>query len=209
MKKKINLTHKLGQGISPQQFMEGMKVRVMELSNIPNTKERFLATYKDFFWNNEEDRNFFRTLSIRKSLRCLILCTDWCPDVIWNVPVLFRVMEKSKIPTEVLLMEEHLETMDLFMINGGRAQPIALILDENGDVLGSWGARPKYIQEVMDQFKRNNLDKDDLGYEEKIGNVYQEIGELYNSGIQYQEVMLQELRQLFSSIESIYLVDRN
>ncbi|MFD0693945.1 thioredoxin family protein [Paenibacillus sp. GCM10027628] len=23
----------------------------------------------------------------RDDLRCLILCTDWCPDVIWNIPV--------------------------------------------------------------------------------------------------------------------------
>ncbi|MEC0240651.1 thioredoxin family protein [Paenibacillus dokdonensis] len=25
-------------------------------------------------------------------MTCFILCTDWCPDVIWNVPVLFRIM---------------------------------------------------------------------------------------------------------------------
>ncbi len=207
MNMKINLANKLGQGISPQQFIDGMQVRTMELSNIPNTKERFSDNYKNFIWKHEEDRNFFSTVSHQKNLRCLILCTDWCPDVIWNVPVLFRVMEQSKIPTEVLLMEEHLETMDLFLIDGGRAQPIALIIDAKGDVLGSWGARPDYIQFVMDEFKRNNPDKENLGYKDKIGNVYKEIGELYHSGTQYQEVMLQELRHMFSSIEITYLVE--
>jgi hypothetical protein len=39
METQLNLTHKIGQGISPQQFMDDMQIRTMELRNIPNTKE--------------------------------------------------------------------------------------------------------------------------------------------------------------------------
>lgn len=203
MEKQINLKHKIGQGISSQQFMEGMQIRVMELSNIPNTKERLIANYEHFTWMNEEDRQFFSALGERSRLYCLILCTDWCPDVIWNVPVLFRVMEESRIPTEVLIMEEHLETMDLFLTDGGRAQPIAVILDSaTGNVLGGWGARPAYIQAVMDQFKKDNSDKQASNYQEKLDQVYREIGELYHRGNEYWKVMIQELKELFMAFVS-------
>ena len=120
MEAQLNLKHKIGQGISPQRFMDGMKNRNMENSKILNTKEKFISIYDNFIWVQEDQKLFFNALNSRSDLHCLILCTDWCPDVIWNVPLLFRVMEQSSISTEVLLMEEHLETMDLFLTNGGR-----------------------------------------------------------------------------------------
>ena len=200
MKATLNLKHKMGQGISPQQFMDGMQVREMKLSNLLNTKERFIDYYENFSWKNEEDKAFFDSLGEKANLSCLILTTDWCPDVIWNVPVLFRVMIQGKIPTEVLLMDDHLETMDHFLTNGGRAQPIAVILNAAGDVLGRWGARPRYIQDVMDGFKNSNPDRDAPDYQEKVGEVYKNIGEIYNSSTKYQEVMIQELRGLFSHL---------
>lgn len=202
MEERLNLQHKIGQGISPRQFMDGMEIRVMELSNIPNTKERLIANYEHFTWKQEDDKAFFTDLSERSDLHCLILCTDWCPDVIWNVPVLFRVMEQSHISTEVLLMEEHLETMDHFLTDGGRAQPIAVILNASGDVLGRWGARPAYIQAVMDRFKKNNPDKQHPDYQENINQVYREIGEHYHAGSEYRDAMLHELRELFTSFVS-------
>ncbi len=202
MEEQLNLKHKIGKGISSRQFMDGMQIRVMELNKIPNTKERLITNYENFTWTQEDDKTFFTTLSGRSDLHCLILCTDWCPDVIWNVPVLLRVMEQSRISTEVLLMEEHLETMDLFLTDGGRAQPIAVFMKTTGEVLGRWGARPAYIQAVMDRFKKNNPDKQHTDYQENIKHVYREIGDLYHAGSKYQDVMLHELRELFTTFVS-------
>ncbi|MCI1773194.1 thioredoxin family protein [Paenibacillus lautus] len=174
----------------------------MKLSRIPNTKEQFRQVYDRFQWEDQEVRRFFAGRNEHGQLHCLILCTDWCPDVIWNVPVLFRVMEYSGIPTEVLIMEEHLETMDLFLTDGGRAQPIALFLNAaTGAVLGQWGARPAYIQNVMDEFKRNHADKQADSYQELLDQVYTRIGELYHDGNEYRKVMLQELKERFTSFE--------
>lgn len=113
---------------------------------------------------------------------------------------MFRVMEYSRIPTEVLIMEEHLETMDLFLTGGGRAQPIALFLNAaTGAVLGQWGARPAYIQNVMDEFKTKHADKQADSYQEQLDQVYTRIGELYHDGNDYRKVMLQELKERFTS----------
>lgn len=202
MEARLNLKHKIGQGISPQQFTDGMQNRTMETSNIQNTKEQFISVYENFTWAQEDQKVFFTSLNNRSDLHCLILCTDWCPDVIWNVPLLFRVMEQSRISTEVLLMEEHLETMDLFLTEGGRNQPIAVFLNASGDVLGRWGARPAYIQAVMDRFKKNNPDKQEADYKEKLNQTYRKIGELYQVSNEYQEVILHELRDLFTTFPS-------
>ncbi|CAN7538594.1 thioredoxin family protein [Paenibacillus sp. LjRoot56] len=202
MEARLNLTHKIGQGISPQQFMNDMQIRAIEINNIPNTKKELISIYENFTWTQEDQKVFFTDLNNSSDLHCLILCTDWCPDVIWNVPILFRVMEQSRITTEVLPMEEHLETMDLFLTDGGRNQPIAVFLNASGDVLGRWGARPAYIQAVMDRFKKNNPDKQEADYKEKLNQTYREIGELYQASNEYQEVILHELRDLFTTFPS-------
>lgn len=200
MKEMLNLKHKIGQGMTSLEFMESMKVRVMELSGITNTKEQLAFNYENFVWADSEDQAFYRSLTENNDLYCLLLATDWCPDVIWNVPVLFRLLEQAQIPTEVLIMDDHLDTMDHFLTDGGRAQPIAVILKTSGEVLGRWGARPAYIQSVMDRFKANNLDKQAADYQENLNETYRQIGTLYRSGTEYQGVMIQELKALFVTI---------
>jgi hypothetical protein len=188
MKELLNLKHKVGTGISPKEFIDGMT----------KNQEEFISWYNRFTWENKKEKPFFDSYE-NADLYCLILCTDWCPDVIWNVPVLFQVTEHCNIPTEVLLMEEHLETMDLFLTGGGRNQPIAVFLNSNGDVLGKWGARPRYIQDMMDEFRKENPDREAPGYQEKIFNKRREIAKIYNAGTEYQDVIIQEVEQLFQS----------
>lgn len=193
----VNLMHKVGQGITPQQFMERMQVREMVNSGIPNTVQRFYDKYHGFRTLDSARRGLFASSGERLGIRCLILCTDWCPDVMWNVPVLFRIMEQSGIPVEALIMEEHLDTMDLFLTDGGRAQPVAIFVDRGGNVLGRWGARPAYIQQVMDDFKASRPDRQSPSYQEQLNQVYRDIGALYLEGDRYQDVILQELDVLF------------
>lgn len=200
MTEKINLKHEIGRGIAPQQFMDGMQTLTMELSDIPDTKAQFHRNYEQFHWRHESDERFFSELTQKSGLHCLILTTDWCPDVIWNVPVLLRVMEQAGIAIEILQMEEHLDTLDLFLIDGGRAQPIALLLNASGDVAGKWGACPAYIQSVMDKFKRDHPDRQSPKYKEDISDVYRQIGALYHDVARYQDAMIAELRALLTDV---------
>lgn len=198
MEQRLNIARKFGQGITPQAFIAGMRTLEMSLSGIPNTTETFADNYARFAWAREEDRAFFASLRERGDFRCVVLCTDWCPDVIWNVPVLFRAMEYAGIPTEVLPMEEHPETMDLFLTDGGRAQPIAVFARPDGEVLGRWGARPAYLQAIMNRFKREHPDKEHPDYRTKLNGTYREIGERYRDGTAYLETMIEELRALIA-----------
>lgn len=186
----VNLATKLRTGISPQQFMDG----------IDKNREAFMEWYDGYVWANKEDEEFFASLRNRDDLRCLILSAEWCGDVVRNVPVIFRALENSGIPTEVLIMEQHLETMDQFLTGGGRAIPVVIFTDTSGVVLGRWGPRPANVQAIMTEFKKQNPDRDAADYQEKIGIARAEMGRQYGEGTGYQAVIITELRDLISSL---------
>ncbi|QJC53370.1 thioredoxin family protein [Paenibacillus albicereus] len=184
-----SVASKLNQGISPRQFRDGMT----------KNKEAFDEWYDKFAWPSEEDREFFEQLNNRDDLRVLILMADWCGDVVRNIPVVFRALEGSGVPVEVLVMEEHLDTMDEFLTMGGRAVPIVIVADTGGHVLGTWGPRPKHVQEAMTAFKRDHPDREAPDYQEKLSLARQEIGRRYGEGTGYQAVIVRELRELLSA----------
>ncbi len=180
---------KIGKGISPKQFMDGME----------KNKEKFVEWYEAFEWPSEEDKEFFESLNNRDDLRCLILAAEWCGDVVRNVPAVFRALEDSGVPTEVFIQEQHMDLMDEFLTMGGRAIPIVIFADTGGFVLGQWGPRPKHVQEVMIRFKQENPDREAPDYNEKIQVARAEMGRQYGEGSGYQAVIVRELRDLISS----------
>ncbi|MEW4426233.1 thioredoxin family protein [Paenibacillus pabuli] len=185
---KPNLSHKFGKGLPPKDFIESMT----------KNQSEFQKNYDSFSWPSEEDREFFESLNHRDDLRVLIMAADWCGDVVRNIPVVFQALEISGIPTEVLIMENHPEVMDEFLTMGGRSVPIVIFADTGGHVLGQWGPRPQYVQEVMVEFKRENPDRDAADYQEKMAVVRQEIGKRYGEGTESHAVIIRELRELIS-----------
>lgn len=186
----VNLAHKLDTGLSPEAFAAGMT----------KNKEAFQSWYDAFSWENDEIREFFSSLNYRDDLRCLILAADWCGDVVRNVPVVFQAMQEAGIPTEVLIMEENLDTMDQFLTMGGRSIPVVLITDTGGAVLDQWGPRPKHVQEVMVRFKQNNPDPEAADYQEKMKETREELRARYGEGAGYQAYIIQELREILSRV---------
>lgn len=184
-----SVSDKLGRGISPQQFVDGTT----------KNKEAFIGWTEKFSWPSEEDLEYFESLNNRDDIRCLILMADWCGDVVRNIPVVFRALEVSGIPTEVLIMEEHLDTMDQFLTMGGRSIPIVIFADTGGAVLGQWGPRPTYVQEPMVQFKQANPDREAADYQEKLAETRKEIMKRYGEGPEYQALVVKELRELLES----------
>ncbi|MEI7026949.1 thioredoxin family protein [Paenibacillus sp. y28] len=184
-----NLAHKFRTGLSPKQFIDSMT----------KNQDQFLDWHNQFDWVSESDREFFESLNNRDDLRCLILAAEWCGDVVRNVPVVFRALEHSGIPVEVLIIEQHDDVMEQFLTMGGRAIPIVIFADTGGFVLGQWGPRPKHVQAVMTRFKQENPDREAPDYEDKIKAARQEMMAQYGEGTGYQQVIVQELRDVLSS----------
>lgn len=185
-----NVAQYLGKGIAPEQFIEGMT----------KNQEAFAGWLEAFEWQDEETREFFESLGFRDDLRCLIIAADWCGDVVRNVPVLFKALEATGMPVEVMIMEQHTELMDQFLTMGGRSIPVAIIADTGGFVLGQWGPRPAHVQAIMQQFKQDNPDREAPDYQANIAVARQEMGRQYGEGAGYQKVIVSELRALLSGI---------
>lgn len=186
----VNVANKLGKGISPEQFIAAMT----------KNQEQFIAWKEQFEWPSEEDKSFYASLNDRDDLHCLILMADWCGDATRNMPVVFQVLENSGIPIDVLIMEDHLDTMDQFLTFGGRSIPIVIIADSSGAVLGQWGPRPKHVQAVMAQFKATNPDREAADYADRMAVVRAGILEQYGEGAGYQAYVVAELRQLLERV---------
>ncbi|MFC5530857.1 thioredoxin family protein [Cohnella yongneupensis] len=184
------LSNYLRKGISPKQFVDGMA----------KNQEAFRSWQSKFEWNDADLEYFFESQNNRDDLRCMIIAAEWCGDVVRNVPVVFTAMEKAGIPTEVFIMEEHLELVDQFLVMGGRSIPVVLITDTGGHLLGKWGPRPTYIQEPMVAFKRDNPDREAADYQEKLAAARQEIMARYGEGTGYQTLILEELRDILSGV---------
>ncbi|WP_223067800.1 thioredoxin family protein [Paenibacillus caui] len=190
MSKKTNVSGKFGKGLKPAEFMNTMT----------KNKETFREWYDRFEWPNDSDREFFESLNHRDDLRVLILAADWCGDVVRNVPVVFRALEISGIPMEVLILEENQDTMDHFLTMGGRSVPIVIVADTGGAVLGHWGPRPKHVQAIMTKFKQENPDREAPDYEAKIAASRQEMMRAYGEGTEVHAVIVAELRELLSGV---------
>jgi len=184
-----SVANKLGQGLTPQGFIDAMT----------KNQDKFLEWQSKFAWANEEDREFFESLNNRDDLRCLIIAADWCGDVVRNVPVVFKALENSGVPIEVFIQEEHMDLMDQFLILGGRSIPVVIFADTGGFVLGQWGPRPTYVQEPMVQFKAANPDRDAPDYQDNLAAARKEIMARYGEGTEYQQLIVKELRELISS----------
>lgn len=184
-----NVADKLGKGLAPQQFIDAMT----------KNRDKFEDWYNRFEWSSEDDRGFFESLSNRDDLRCVIIAADWCGDVVRNIPVVFRALEHSGIPVEVLIMEENLDTMDQFLTMGGRSIPVVLFTDTGGFVLGQWGPRPERVQRIMVAFKQANPDKGAADYEDNLKAARSEMMAQYGEGTGYQTVIVKELRELLST----------
>lgn len=185
-----NLAEKFGEGLTPIEFVDKMSVN----------EETFRDWYTRFEWEDEADQEFFESLQDRDDIRCLILAADWCGDVVRNIPVVFRALEVTQMPVDVLIMEDHLDLMDQFLTLGGRSIPKVLFADMDGQLRAEWGPRPEPVQTWMRKFKEENPDREAPDYKEKIKEVYAKMAQEYGEGTAYHRYIIDELRGLLSKI---------
>lgn len=62
----------------------------------------------------------------------------------------------------MILRDENLDVMDLFLTNGGRSIPKLISVNADNDVLFSWGPRPSIIQEKYMALRNEGLEYADI-----------------------------------------------
>ena len=92
---------------------------------------------------------------INGSQTWLVITESWCGDAAQIIPMLQKMANENElIDTRFVLRDENLELMDQFLTRGGRSIPKLIVLDENFEVLGSWGPRPQEAQMLYDTWKQ-------------------------------------------------------
>jgi hypothetical protein len=123
--------------------------------------------------------------------RWITITEPWCGDAAQCVPVIEKLaLGAGGIETHYILRDEHLEIMDAYLTNGGRAIPKLICLDQTGAEVFTWGPRPAVIQEVMNRLKADGITE--------ISVIVEAIQKAYNDDKQegiYQEfaALLQQL----------------
>lgn len=80
----------------------------------------------------------------------IVLTESWCGDAAQNIPVFAKIAEANpKINLRILLRDENPVLMDQYLTNGGKSIPKLICIDENLNELGTWGPRPKFLQEWL------------------------------------------------------------
>ena len=111
------------------------------------------------------------TEEVSSSINCLnekltwvVLAESWCGDAAQNLPVFAKIAATNPaITLRIVLRDENPEVMNQYLTNGGKSIPKLICLDKNLKELGTWGPRPKYLQDWLYQEKKNpNINMDEL-----------------------------------------------
>lgn len=81
----------------------------------------------------------------------LLIAEPWCGDASRHVPVLAKMAALTDhIDLKIVLRDQDLELMDLYLTNGGRSIPKLVVLDtETLDEIDTWGPRPANAQQLV------------------------------------------------------------
>ncbi|SMC71829.1 thioredoxin family protein [Pedobacter nyackensis] len=129
--------------------------------------------------------------AVRDSYRLLVISEGWCGDAAQIVPVFDKVARAfpTKLELKFVLRDTNLPLIDRHLTNGGRAIPVLLVLDSNGDVIAKWGPRPQLLQELLAEWK--SAESDPMALAEKLHGWYakdktlttqQELAVLFGNG---------------------------
>ena len=111
-----------------------------------------------------------------------MIAEGWCGDAAQILPMLHKIAEASnKIDLKIVFRDENEALMNNFLTNGSKSIPKIIILDNQQNVINSWGPRPSIATKMVLDFKEKNgqLDanfKKDLQiwYNKDKGNTTQE-----------------------------------
>jgi hypothetical protein len=123
----------------------------------------------------------------------LILAEGWCGDAAQTIPI-FHLIEKQfpQIKIKLLLRDENVELMDLFLTNGSRSIPKVLMLDASSlNLLSQWGPRPSEATTLINNLKAEKLEMMEI--KEKLHAWYAK-----NRGVAVQSEIIDILATLYN-----------
>ncbi len=133
---------------------EGSSTGEQTLEKINYTKLNFSRTKRldKTAEISEELIDVFENFSEKQTW--LVISEPWCGDAAQTLPFLNKIAQFSdSIELKILLRDENPELIDQFLTNGSRSIPIVIILDENLNVIQTFGPRSKSASQLVNDYK--------------------------------------------------------
>mgnify|MGYP001948738675 CR=1 FL=1 len=128
---------------------------------------------------------------IKKSQTWLVIIESWCADGAQTIPVLNKIAEATDaIQLRIVFRDEETMLMDAFLTNGTRSIPKLIIVDEEEDLLSSWGPRSVAATELVVAYKEKH-NKIDAAFKEQLQVWYFE-----NKGLAIVEELLAVIQDI-------------
>ncbi len=133
-------------------------------SNSGPLKTDALANYTQL--NNKRMKRWDKTLKVSDEIKnklvklqqkttWLVLTESWCGDASPSLPVMNKMAELStNLDIKIVLRDENLDLMDLFLTNGSQSIPKLIAMDSNSHrIIGEWGPRSTMATKIVEDYK--------------------------------------------------------
>ena len=155
--------------VTPQRFSEGFAYSDY-MAQINVNKERMDGFYENFKVTSENEASLKELASNPNGpTKMLVLCEDWCGDVVRGLPVLARMAEAAGWEMRVFPRDQHHDIMNEFLKNGEwMSIPTAVFYTSDHRYILHWIERPEVAErEIMDieeAIRAENPDINDQDY---------------------------------------------
>lgn len=180
-----------------QQYFEEAITLQQYMEDMTQLKEQSLAVYEGF--NVPTEDGFIDFLKDTK-LRILTITEDWCGDAMLNNPVIRRIAEAASLEVRAVFRDADTDLIDRYLTNGGRAIPIYILLDDVGEVVGTWGPRAPELQQYVMELRAGLPDKEDPSFEDAQKDIYTKMRTAYVEDPQYARYVYEDFKTKILSL---------
>lgn len=85
-------------------------------------------------------------------LKMVVIAEDWSGDVLYYLPVIFRIAQEAGWELRVFRRDQYPQLMDRYLKGGlYRSIPVAVIYDQDFNELAHWIERPEIATKVIEE----------------------------------------------------------
>jgi len=162
MVKKI-IEHSLKNAVDYTNYRKTIKQLIKDEKSTGNNQSDSLLNYS--FLNDKRMDRLDKTIKLseetiesiqylNKKYTFLVISEGWCGDAAQITPVFNKIAQVSEnISLKTVFRDENEALMDLFLTNGSRSIPKLILLDENNEVVNTWGPRPSIATKLVSDYK--------------------------------------------------------
>jgi hypothetical protein len=135
--------------VSKERFAQGMTVQ-QYLDQMVTNKEKFVEFLHEIQIKPEDKAALGR---LGKKLKVMVITEDWCGDALYNVPVLFKMVEGNpNIETRVFLRDKNPDLIGQYLNQGMfKSIPVFAFFDENMNEVARFIERPPAHTEEIEK----------------------------------------------------------